>query len=887
LVQAAESLKAEQRSEGLRLAEQALSTFRQCGDTRGLADAGRLVAHAMIQQERRKEADRLLKDELAVFQTSQVYTSRSAEARLLLGLAEVSSDRRGQKKREEALRFVGQARTMAIDEADVGLQASTLATMARIFVKYKGDRKACGKEAYRLASQALQLYQQTKDVRGQAIAEHWCAFACGHLGELAEAIQHLGEAVSFWRQSQDAIMEAAELIFMGEWLLHGGQPQQAVVAVERALACFHACGVEDQRELRAVHLVVNAQIARGEPWRAIWTAEDAVARYRHRKERRMEAQALLCVAKGYSHSPSGREQQEVPQDLQMKMKPPPEEAVAAMQQALQIARQLNDSVLEAQVMTALSSTHVKREEMEEAIFAAHDALSHREVKDTVGKGVAFQSLASAHLHNKDYDTAERAARAARDICRKEDLWQGDASGLLSMAEVLLAEDKLEESVETAKEAQGLYAEHKDRKGEAQSLLQVAKARLAGMHYEKALHAAERAHELFLRVNDQLGKCSALGVMAECRSQLLQRQQQQSTAKFSRGKRATGVKAPLPWEELSRAAKVSKEATEAAKRVGDLQAEASARCIMAQIHIFNGRPQSEILEALEEAMALAVEGGEPKIEGTALLLKAEVHLQAEELKDALNAARQAQLLLKDADTASKAKVEEILDRLRVHEFRVDEAPSARATYGGFDPRLAAMMPAMVSGPDPATVRATIQEVTRKMVGKEDDVEADMPLMDIGINSMNAVLFRNKLTSEFADIQLPTTLVFDYPTVKALSSLVVEQTSAAAAAANQAAMAAMPAFPTALGAMGGAMAPVRADPAIITSKIQEVTKGMVGSSGDIDADMPLMDIGINSMNAVLFRNKLGSTFEGVELPSTLVFDFPTIRAMTDLLSQLTEQ
>ncbi|CAJ1427414.1 unnamed protein product [Effrenium voratum] len=608
------------------------------------------------------------------------------------------------------------------------------------------------------------------------------------------------------------------------------------------------------------------------------------------------------------------------------------------------------------------------------------------------------------------------------------------------------------------------------------------------------------------------------------------------------------------------------------------------------------------------------------------------VEAEELKDALNAARQAQLLLKDADTASKAKVEEILDRLRVHEFRVDEAPSARATYGGFDPRLAAMMPAMVSGPDPATVRATIQEVTRKMVGKEDDVEADMPLMDIGraqppsksqhpvnvwlekmaamenralmwqadldqelrrlqaevkavaqlaeqveqpdleeklslfrfevekirqflvevlqllldrkqkdqelqrreealklweqrleaapkakelerreaalnlweqrlqrqeaakpaaktkpkqrvkeaakeepkakrraqyltfeerrwawlreaalqaapqedlpeededelflaltapappahkvneqlepvsstaapelesqaqetedanprseelgeaaslsgqekarakkkdwylrhfpgavapreapiprferpkgrgrgkahprgvstrpprpreewayrplkrrcaaqfqgllqdylqlerlprvdevlpalcINSMNAVLFRNKLTSEFADIQLPTTLVFDYPTVKALSSLVVEQTSAAAAAANQAAMAAMPAFPTALGAMGGAMAPVRADPAIITSKIQEVTKGMVGSSGDIDADMPLMDIGINSMNAVLFRNKLGSTFEGVELPSTLVFDFPTIRAMTDLLSQLTEQ
>ena len=33
----------------------------------------------------------------------------------------------------------------------------------------------------------------------------------------------------------------------------------------------------------------------------------------------------------------------------------------------------------------------------------------------------------------------------------------------------------------------------------------------------------------------------------------------------------------------------------------------------------------------------------------------------------------------------------------------------------------------------------------------------------------------------------------------------------------------------------------DPALLRSKIQEVTKGMVGSELDVDADMPLMDIG----------------------------------------------
>eukprot|EP00434_Breviolum_minutum_P034652 symbB.v1.2.030674.t3/scaffold3483.1/size55752/1 len=153
----------------------------------------------------------------------------------------------------------------------------------------------------------------------------------------------------------------------------------------------------------------------------------------------------------------------------------------------------------------------------------------------------------------------------------------------------------------------------------------------------------------------------------------------------------------------------------------------------------------------------------------------------------------------------------------------------------------------------------------------------------INSTNAVIFRNKLTGEFKDAELPTTLIFDYPTVRSLLGLVVDQTIAAAQAANASAMAQMPMMQL----PNYPLAPQRVvDPTIVTSKIQEVIKGMVGSDHDIEADMPLMDIGINSMNAVVFRNKLGSTFDGAQLPSTLVFDFPNIRAMSELMVQLTE-
>eukprot|EP00435_Cladocopium_sp_Y103_P021443 s1301_g5.t1 len=94
-----------------------------------------------------------------------------------------------------------------------------------------------------------------------------------------------------------------------------------------------------------------------------------------------------------------------------------------------------------------------------------------------------------------------------------------------------------------------------------------------------------------------------------------------------------------------------------------------------------------------------------------------------------ARQQAELLLKSLEEdGAKAKVEEILNKLRGHEFRVDEAPAPKFAAYSYDPRLAALP--LVVGPDPEVVKRTIQEVTKKMVGKEDDLEQDLPLMDLG-------------------------------------------------------------------------------------------------------------------------------------------------------------
>ena len=51
--------------------------------------------------------------------------------------------------------------------------------------------------------------------------------------------------------------------------------------------------------------------------------------------------------------------------------------------------------------------------------------------------------------------------------------------------------------------------------------------------------------------------------------------------------------------------------------------------------------------------------------------------------------------------------------------------------------------------------------------------------------------------------------------------------------------------------------------------------------VQPDQPLMEAGLDSLGAVELRTSLGAKF-GVELPATLVFDYPSIAALTGYLA-----
>ena len=71
------------------------------------------------------------------------------------------------------------------------------------------------------------------------------------------------------------------------------------------------------------------------------------------------------------------------------------------------------------------------------------------------------------------------------------------------------------------------------------------------------------------------------------------------------------------------------------------------------------------------------------------------------------------------------------------------------------------------------------------------------------------------------------------------------------------------------------------AALRSQVTSMVAGVLGTES-VDSEAPLMDAGLDSLGAVELRNSM-SQLAGMELPGTLVFDYPSVTALAGYLSQ----
>merc|ERR1711957_1056080 len=56
----------------------------------------------------------------------------------------------------------------------------------------------------------------------------------------------------------------------------------------------------------------------------------------------------------------------------------------------------------------------------------------------------------------------------------------------------------------------------------------------------------------------------------------------------------------------------------------------------------------------------------------------------------------------------------------------------------------------------------------------------------------------------------------------------------------------------------------------------------SGDDLQDDEPLMEAGLDSLAAVEYHGMLTKTFDGISLPSTMMFDMPTVKEISTYIT-----
>ena len=136
-----------------------------------------------------------------------------------------------------------------------------------------------------------------------------------------------------------------------------------------------------------------------------------------------------------------------------------------------------------------------------------------------------------------------------------------------------------------------------------------------------------------------------------------------------------------------------------------------------------------------------------------------------------------------------------------------------------------------------VAAEVAAAARSILGA--DVGANEPLVAAGLDSLSSVELRNSLEGKLG-LELPSTLVFDYPTVNAISQFISTNHPSAAAAAGQSAAAGSTGEEKEVGEAASAE-----HLAYIQGEVAEVLRGILG--GDVVDDVPLMSAGLDSLSS----------------------------------------
>jgi len=388
----------------------------------------------------------------------------------------------------------------------------------------------------------------------------------------------------------------------------------------------------------------------------------------------------------------------------------------------------------------LATARLARGQLEEVLESA--SMSHsliQDLGDTRWEARALSFLAKVHFGRQDFDEAMQALKEAGSLCQDLADCQGEVNILQLMIEVHMA------------------------KGSAQAALQCALDQeevLRRLHGGRATHGAE----VDISHGDALARMSLCRVYAAC-------------------------------GDVAKALASAQEAAAGFASSQDVQGEAAAKHVMAELRLESGDADEALSEVRAAAKAFKDADNMPGYV-RALRTKGDAHMERDAPEDAARAIEEALRACRKHMTDKRQEVELLLQlakanmgivatshhgTVRVENIQTSysfQAPAAQPASSAANPGAATAPDSapqetavVKKGLDLAQVENLISAALQSMVGTDEEVPPDTPLMDSGLDSLSSVQFRNDLQKQ-TGLSLPASIMFDYPTQRSLADRLVE-------------------------------------------------------------------------------------------------------------------
>ncbi|MBD2201210.1 CHAT domain-containing protein [Calothrix sp. FACHB-1219] len=358
--------------------------------------------------------------------------------------------------------------TLLITIGQAPINHSAIVGITQVLAQTPQARKA---EADKLSDQAKQQFQ---------------------ISQFEAALRSWQQALIIYREIKDLKGEGKALNSIGATYNFLGDYRKAIEYEEKALNIFRAIG-ERQYEGKALGNLGNAYDNLGEYKKAIYYHNEDLKIAREVKDSQGELQSLVNLGNAY---------------LALGNYP---QAIEYYQQSLKIAREIKDLQGEGTTLNNLGNAYFNLGEYSKAIEYHQESLSiAQKIRNRYGEGSALVNLGNVYYVLGDYPKAIEYNQQSLDIAREIKDLQGEGYALGNLGNTYYSQGNYPKSIEKYQEQLRIAQKIKDLQGEGKVWGNLGNVYYSLGDYKKAIEYNQQYFQISHVIKDRHSEGKALG-----------------------------------------------------------------------------------------------------------------------------------------------------------------------------------------------------------------------------------------------------------------------------------------------------------------------------------------------------------------------------------------